>query len=349
MKALEDNKLSLNQTIDKFFPTIINSEKITIKQLLNHRSGIHSFTDDEDYLTWYTQTKTEKEMVDIITKKGSDFEPDSKAEYSNSNFVLLTYILEKTFKKPYSVLLKKYITEPTGLSNTYFGEKINIKNNECNSYSFKENRKLEPETDISVLLGAGSISSTPSDLVKFSDELFSGKILKKESVELMKTIKDRHGIGLFKIPFYDKIGYGHTGGIDGFFSVFSNFSDGNISYALTSNGTNFNNNDISIAILSTVYNKPYDIPEFTIYNATSEELDKYLGVYSSSQIPLKITITKDNKTLIAQATGQSSFPVESMKKDKFKFYQGGIALEFNPIENSMILEQGGSQFVFTKE
>lgn len=204
MKAVEDNKLNLSQTIDKYFPAIINAEKITIKQLLNHRSGIHSFTDDEDYLTWYTQAKTEKEMVDIITQKGNDFEPDSKAEYSNSNFVLLTYILEKTFKKSYSELLKIYITEPIGLSNTYFGGKIIIKNNECNSYSFKENWKLELETDISVPLGAGGISSTPSDLVKFSDAFFRGKILKKESVELMKTIKDRHGIGLFKIPFYEK-------------------------------------------------------------------------------------------------------------------------------------------------
>ena len=145
--------------------------------------------------------------------------------------------------------------------------------------------KVEPETDISIPLGAGGIISTPSDLVKFSDALFGGKLLKSESLEIMKSIKDQYGIGLFQIPFYDKIGYGHTGGIDGFSSVFSFFSDGNISYALTSNGTNFNNNDISIAVLSAVYNKPYDIPEFSTYTITSEELDKYLGVYSSKQIP----------------------------------------------------------------
>jgi D-alanyl-D-alanine carboxypeptidase len=96
MKAVEDKKLDLNQTIEKFFPTVPNANKITIKQLLGHRSGIHNFTNDDEYMTWYTQPKTEKEMVEIITKIGSDFEPDSKADYSNSNFVLLTYILEKT-------------------------------------------------------------------------------------------------------------------------------------------------------------------------------------------------------------------------------------------------------------
>ncbi|MCK9484996.1 MAG: beta-lactamase family protein, partial [Candidatus Marinimicrobia bacterium] len=136
LKAIEENKLDLDQTIDKFFPKIKNAKKITIKHLLSHSSGIHNFTNDEDYLTWNTQAKTEKEMVDIITKAGSDFEPGSKNEYSNSNYVLLTYILEKTFKKPYAELLTLYVTEPLGLTNTYLGSKINPKNSECNSYRF---------------------------------------------------------------------------------------------------------------------------------------------------------------------------------------------------------------------
>lgn len=349
LKAIEEKKLDLNQTIEKFFPTIQNANKITIKNLLNHRSGIHNFTNDEAYITWNTQVKSEKEMVDIIAKGGSDFEPDSKADYSNSNFVLLTYILEKTFKKSYSDLLENYITKPLGLTNTYLGSKINVENNETKSYSYIDTWEVETETDISIPLGAGGIVSTPSDLVKFSDALFSGKLLKKESLELMKTIKDDYGIGLFQFPFNGKVGYGHTGGIDGFTSVFSYFPDGNISYAMTSNGTNFNNNDISLAVLSAIYNKPYEIPEFKTFEVKSEDLDPYLGVYSSTQIPLKITITKENKILRAQATGQSSLPLEATEKDKFKFDQAGIVLEFNTTEKTMILNQSGGQFTFTKE
>lgn len=349
LKAFEKKKIDLNQTINKYFPTIKNAEKITVKQLLNHRSGIHNFTNDEDYLTWNTQPKTEKEMVEIITKAGSDFEPDSKAEYSNSNFVLLTYILEKTFKKSYKELLEEYITKPLNLQNTYLGGKINPTKNECKSYTFAETWKPETETDISIPLGAGGIISTPIDLVHFSDALFNGKLLKPESLEIMKTIKDKYGIGLFKIPFHDKIGFGHTGGIDGFSSVFSYFSDGNVSFALTSNGTNFNNNDIAIAVLSGVYDKPFEIPSFSTYETTSEELDQYLGVYSSSQIPLKITVTKENKTLMAQATGQSAFPLEATAKDKFKFEQAGIVLEFKPTEKAMLLKQGDGEFTFMKE
>ncbi|GAB1374294.1 serine hydrolase domain-containing protein [Bacteroidales bacterium] len=349
LKAVEENKLNINQTIDKWFPVILNAKEITVKHLLSHRSGIHNFTNNKDYLTWNTQPKTEKELVEIIVKGGSDFNPDSKAEYSNSNFVLLTFILEKTFSKSYSDLLQEFIVKPLGLTNTYVFGKINPLNNECKSYSFEGTWKLETETDYTVPLGAGAITSTPTDLTKFADALFNGKLVTNESLEIMKTIKDGYGIGLFQIPFYNSVGYGHTGGIDGFSSVYSHFADDKISYALISNGTNFNNNNISIAVLSAVYDKPYEIPTFTAFNLTSEDLDKYLGVYSSNQIQLKITITKEGNTLIAQGSGQPSFPLEATGKDKFKFDQAGAEFEFNPNEKTMVLFQGGAQIKFTKE
>ena len=349
LKAVEQKKLNTNQTIDKWFPTIKNAKKITVNHLLSHRSGIHNFTDDKDYLTWNTQPKTEKEMIEIIAKGGSDFNPDSKAEYSNSNFVLLTYILEKTFTKSYSDLLQEFIVKPIGLKNTYVFGKINPSNNECKSYSFSGSWKTETETDFTVPLGAGAITSTPSDLTKFADALFSGKLLTNESLEIMKTIKDGYGIGLFQIPFYKSVGYGHTGGIDGFSSVYSYFADDKISYALISNGTNINNNDISIAVLSAIYDKPYEIPVFTTFTLTSEDLDKYLGVYASKQTPMKITISKDGNTLIAQGTGQPAFPIEATEKDKFKFDKAGAKFEFNPTVKTMILFQGGGQINFTKE
>ena len=348
-KAVEDKKLDLNQSIDKWFPAITNAKKITVKNLLGHRSGIHDFTHDKDYLTWNTQPKTEKEMLEIIVKGGPDFEPDSKATYCNSNYVLLTYILEKTYSKSYANLIKEYIVKPLSLKNTYVFGKINPKDNECKSYRFAETWNLEPETDFSVPLGAGAIISTPIDLTKFADALFGGKLVKTESLEIMKTIKDGYGNGLFQIPFYKSIGYGHTGGIDGFSSVYSHFPEDNISYALTSNGTNINNNDVSIAVLSAVINQPYEIPVFTNFKVTSEDLDKYLGVYASTQIALKITITKKGNSLIAQGTGQPALPLEATEKDKFKFDQAGAKFEFNPAEKTMILFQRGGQIKFTKE
>lgn len=348
-KAIEEEKLKLTENIVKYFPSVKNATKITISNLLYHRSGIHNFTAAEDYLKWNTEKRSEKELVEIIAKGGSDFEPDTKAEYSNSNFVLLSFILQKIYKKNYAQLLKEKITKPIGLANTYYGRKTDLKNNESYSYSWKGKWVKETETDMSVPMGAGAIVSTPSDLTQFADALFSGKLVSTKNVDLMKTLKDNYGMGLFKVPFGNKVGYGHNGGIDGFTSTLYHFADNNVSMAVTSNGTNFDNNQISITLLSAVYNLPYKIPSFNIFENTGEDLDKYSGVYTSEQNPLKITITKNDKTLIAQATGQSSFALEATEKDKFKFDRAGVVLEFNLTDKTMILKQGGGIFNFKKE
>lgn len=348
-KAVEEKKLDLSQTIHIYFPTIENAKKITIGNLLNHRSGIHNFTNDDEYLKYNTQPKSEKEMLEIISKGKSDFEPDSKAEYSNSNYVLLSYILEKTYKKTYKEILNTKIIKPLGLKNTYFGSKTNIQNNECYSYRFSGKWEKETETDMSIPMGAGAIVSNPTDLVLFINSLFSMKIINEKSLEQMKTIKDNYGMGLFQVPFYDKKGFGHTGGIDGFSSVISYFPESKLSVALNSNGKVYSNNDIMIAALSCYYGKPFEIPNFKIIELKTEDLDKYLGEYSSTDLPLKITITKDNLKLFGQATGQSAFPLDATEKDKFEFLAAGIKLEFKPTENQMILYQGGSKFTFTKK
>lgn len=349
MKAVEEKKLDLNQSIQKFFPAITHADQITIKTLLSHRSGIANFTDDKDYQTWDTQPRTEAEMVALIAKGGSDFQPDSKAKYSNSNYVLLSFILEKTYKQSYAALLKSKITKPQGLECTYFGGKINTANNEAFSYSYEGQWKKTTETDMSIPMGAGGIVSSPTDLVKFSDALFSGKILKRESIALMETIRDNYGMGLFSQSFFDKKGYGHNGGIDRFTSVFTYFPDDHVSFALTSNGSDYNGNEVALTVLSAVYNKPFEIPDFSTYTISAEDLLKYTGTYSSKQIPIKLTITSDGKNLIGQATGQSPLQLEASANNTFRLIKAGIVLEFNPEVKTLLLKQGGGQFSFTKE
>lgn len=348
-KAMEENKLSLDTKISKYFPAIKNSNKITIGNLLNHRSGIHSFTDNEDYLSWNTQKKSEEELMKIIEDGGSDFEPDSKADYSNSNYVLLSFILEKVYKKKYPEILTEKIIKPVGLKNTKYGEKISVTDNDANSYYFEKNWVKDAETDLSIPLGAGAIISTPSDLLQFAEALFNGKIISAKSLAIMETIKDDYGYGLFQMPFGIKKAFGHTGGIDSFTSNFGYFPEEKVSFAMTSNGSNFKNNDIAIAVLSAVFNQPYEMPSFKKYDVTAADLDQYLGVYSSKEIPLKITITKNDNTLMAQATGQSSFPLDATEKNIFKFDQAGIVLEFKPTDKKMILNQGGKVYAFEKE
>jgi CubicO group peptidase (beta-lactamase class C family) len=348
-KAIEEKKLKLNQTIERFFPNLENAKTITIGNLLNHKSGIHNFTSDEEYLKYNTQPKSESEMMAIIEKAKSDFAPNAKNEYSNSNYVLLSYILEKIYKKPYKSILEKNIIKPLGLKNTFFGDKINLKNNEAYSYDFEDKWVKQTETDMSIPMGAGAIVANPTDLTIFIKSLFKGKIINQKSLELMNTFEDKFGFGIFKVPFYDKTGFGHTGGIDGFTSMLSYIPEEKLAIALTSNGNIYSNNNIAIAALSNFFNKPFTIPDFKELVLKTEDLDQYLGEYSSDSFPLKIMITKENITLIAQATGQSSFPLTATEKDKFEFEAAKIMLAFKPSENQMTLNQGGRTFVLTRK
>jgi CubicO group peptidase (beta-lactamase class C family) len=349
MRAVEQQLIQLDQTIEGFFPTIKNANKITIRHLLSHRSGIHNFTDDKDFLTWNTQPQSEKAMMERLSQLGSDFQPDYKFSYSNSNYVLLTFLLEKVMKDKYPSLLKKFILQPIGLKNTFYGGKINVSKNESKSYTYRDGWKAESETDMSIPLGAGAIVSNPADIILFSEALFNGKIIQPESLVIMTNMKDNYGLGLFVIPFYDKKGYGHTGGIDGFNAVFSYFPEDKVAYALTSNGTNFINNKISIALLSAVFGRPFDIPVFKIFELSIQELDLYVGTYSTPNFPLIITISREGNSLMAQATGQPAFPLSPIAQHKFQYEQAGVSMEFDPEKKTLQMKQAGRTINFTKE
>tara|TARA_B000000475_G_scaffold152633_1_gene122907 strand:- start:101 stop:1501 length:1401 start_codon:yes stop_codon:yes gene_type:complete len=348
LKAEEDGKLNLDDTIESYFPDIPNSNKITVDNLLSHRSGIFNFTDSSDYTDYMLEPKSRAELIDIISNFDSSFKPGRRSSYSNSNYVLLTIILEKIYSKDYSEILLDKIIKPLRLNSTYYGGVIDINDNEARSYMYAGKWIKQDETDPSVPLGAGGIVSNPIDLVKFSYLLFNGKILKEESLKKMKKMNGQFALGLFDIPFYNKNGFGHTGGIDGFSSVFSAFTDDDIYYALNSNGTNFNNNDISIAVLSEVFEKPYEIPVFSNFEVNHRDLMKLIGSYSSKQIPLIIQVSVENNVLIIQATGQPKISLDAIEKNLFKSEVVGAELEFVPDENSFILKQNGAKIKFEK-
>lgn len=348
-KAIEANKLQLDDPLANFFPDIENAKEITIKHLLGHRSGIFNFTNSESYLTWNTTPKTRAELLQIIQKTPNVFEPDAKTAYSNSNFVLLTFILEDVFKQSYAELVKEHITEPLNMKSTYVGSKINLGSNESNSYRFTGAWTKQPETDMSVPLGAGAIVSTPADLNIFINALFDQKLIAAASLEQMTTINEGLGLGIMQFPFKDKMGYGHGGGIDGFTSFLGYLKEDKIAVALTSNGTLYDNNQILIPAVSAVLGVPFDVPSFEEVEVDSNILDRYVGEYSSTQLPLKITITKEGSSISAQATGQSAFPLTATATNVFKFDPAGVVLEFDESKNQMTLKQGGGVFMFTKE
>ena len=349
MQLVEEGKLKLTDTLDKFYPQIPNASKITIEQMLSHRSGIHSFTSDPDFPTWLMNPKTQAELVEIIAKGKPDFEPDAKYTYSNPNFLLLGYIVEKVGKQPYQTALKERITSKIGLQDTYLGGKTNVKNNETFSFNYKDGWTVATETDLSIPGGAGAIVSTPSDLTKFIHALFDLKLVSQASLDRMKTFRDRYGFGIMPFPLGDKTVIGHGGGIDGFNAMLFYLPEEKLAVAYTSNGRAYPPNSVILGVMDIYWGKPFTIPTFETVNVSADVLDKYVGVYASAEFPVKITVTREGSTLKAQATGQSAFPLDATAPDKFKFDLAGIVAEFDAAKNQMTLRQGGRVTVFTKE
>lgn len=346
LQLIQEGKLALNTRLGRFFPSLPNAGTITVADLLNMRSGLHSFTAEPDYVSWMTKPKTEEEMLAIIASEKPDFQPGEKFSYSNTNYVLLGYIIERITRKSYAENLKQRITSKIGLSNTYVGRKTDIADGEGYSYSYNGTWEQDPVTNMSIPGGAGAIVSTPTDLTKFIGALFAGKLISPASLKEMCTMVDGYGMGMMELPFYKRRAYGHGGAIDGFASLLGYFPEDSLAFAYCSNGQAYPPNDVMIGVLSICYGMPYSIPTFLF---KAENIERYVGIYSSTQLPLKITITIKDSALVAQGTGQSPFPLEAIAKNTFEFARAGIVIQFDSTKSEFTLHQGGRSFFFTKE
>lgn len=348
-QLIEEGKLSLDTKLSTYYPQVPNAAKISIGMMLQHRSGLHNFTNDQAYLTYNTQPKSHEEMLAISTKQAPDFEPDSKAAYSNTNFVLLGYIAEKITKTPYSELVKKRVADKAGLKDTYYGGKINTANHEAHSYKAGNPWVADSETDMSIPGGAGGMVSTPTDLDHFIEALFAGKIISKEHVAMMQNIKDGYGMGMFRYPIIGKTGYGHTGGIDSFGSQVIYFPTDDMAICYIHNADSDVAGDITLGAIAIYFNKPYTIPTFKSVAVKSEDIDKYIGEYTSPAFPLTITISKNGNILTAQATGQGPFKLSAVSATVFEFTTANIVMEFDAAKKQMTLKQNGQTYLFSKK
>lgn len=355
LQLVEEGKIQLSDKLAKYYPEIPNAEKISIAQMLNHHSGLYNFT-DTSYLRYHTQAKSQKELLSLFASQTPVFAPGERAEYSNTNFVLLGYIVEQVTGDSYAANLKKRITGKTGLKNTRPGGKINPANNEASSFGYYDKTWLtEPETDMSIPGGAGCITSTTSDLVKFIEALFRNKLLKPATLAKMLTLTDGYGYGIFQFPFDEKTAYGHTGGIDEFHSVLGYFPKDSIAFAFTGNAANIDMNDLVIGVLSICFNRHYELPDYAVhaYALAAEELAKYEGTYASEDIPLKIVLRKVGDKLTAQATGQGAFSLTPVSPREFRFEPAQISMIFEdsgalPV-TTFTLRQAGGKYIFRKE
>lgn len=349
LQQVEAGKLRLDQPLADFFPDFQNAQQITIEHLLRHRSGLHNFTNDPLYETYNEEAQSREAMLSVFRPMPIDFQPGQRTDYSNTNYVLLSYILEDVTGKSYGELLHKKIVKPLKLKHTQFALGVNTAANEAWSYQKLGVWTAHGMTHGSVPLGAGALQSTPSDLNRFYRALLQGELLQAATLEQMVTLVDGFGMGIFTFPYYDETAHGHTGGIDAYSSMSGYFRSHDLAVSAISNGCSMSLNDIMVKMLDASFGKTFEMPEFQAsYQHSLEELEGMTGTYSHPMIPIKIIITVKGQALMAQAAGQPAFPLNCEGPYAFSYDQAGIKIQFEPANNKMFFEQG-QRFEMTRE
>jgi D-alanyl-D-alanine carboxypeptidase len=346
LQLVDEGKLKLSDTLDKFFPQIPNARKITIAQILAHRSGLPNSRP-----TSKTNIVTKDELLAIISRGTPEFEPDTKHSYSNSGFFILGLIVEKLTAKSYAEALQERITSRIGLKDTYAATgNIDVNKNETLAYiHFGGDWKQMTEIHSSILFGGGQIVSTPNDLAKFIHALFELKLVSQESLNQMKTMRDGDGLGMTTFTFAGRTFYGETGGGDNRGAWLAYEPDEKLAVAYATNAKIYPVTNIVSGVVDIYYRRPFMIPALESIALSPEVLDKYVGVYSNPEAPVKLTITRDGGTLFFQPPGaQSPAPLEATAENKFQI-EGAVVIEFDAAKNQMTVKRRGGERVFTKE
>ncbi|KQT26208.1 hypothetical protein ASG22_05930 [Chryseobacterium sp. Leaf405] len=349
MQQVEKGKINSNDKLSKYYPDLPNAEKITLKSMLNHTSGLGDYV-GQNYQWLFEKPVGDKAILDEIKKQGVSFQPGEKTRYSNSGYYLLSRILETVTKKPYNILLKENITDKANMKNTF-----SVLDNPKNVFASYENNTGKwtemQDFDFHNCIGLGDISSTPNDMNLFINALFNYKFVKKETLDTMLPKSDKNfGLGMMAVPFYNKVSFGHGGDTAGTHSIVSYSPAENYSFAIMINGEKMSHNELSIGILNIMYDQNAEYPKFSeVKNIPKQELQKYSGDYTSADIPLGLKIFVKDETLFAQGTGQTAFPLEYADKDQFKYEKADLKLTFFPQKNELQMLQRGTTFNFKKK
>ena len=282
-QLIDEHRLALNDTLVAYFPQLPNADKITIAELLGHRSGLANFTSGTGFDDWKDKAKSHEELLAFIRDRRPDFEPDAKADYNNSNYLLLSYIVERLTGRDYKTVLAERILRKVHLNHTYYGEKLGFQPGEAVSYKYANNEwKQDRAACLDNFSGAGAILSTPQDMLTLIEALFAGKLISPESMATMTTIRDGYGRGMFPYGEANHRGYGHNGKTEGFGASLQYYPDAHLAIAYCTNGEVYPKAQILDRIFAICFGIPCDIPTFTPQIADAGSIAKFTGNYLSS-------------------------------------------------------------------
>jgi CubicO group peptidase (beta-lactamase class C family) len=243
MQLVEEEKLSLDDTIDTWFPEQPNGDRITIRMLLSHTSGLHTYINGPQHIVEMKEGKFSNywapmDMVAKANKHGPVGEPgSSEGHYSNTNFVLLGLIVEEVTGNSWAQEVESRIIKSLGLKDTTFLSKEGILDIMVGGYTKTEDGYINLLEESwyphpSTVWSAGEIVTTVSDLMTFAGALFDGKLVSKETLAVMAqplgTDIDSGilwGLGGGTLEMLPPGAFGMGGDIPGYHAFFIGFLD----------------------------------------------------------------------------------------------------------------------------
>lgn len=201
-KLVKAERLSLDKTLAKYIPELVgrieNAEKITLRMMVQHRSGIPNFTDIPGY--WEGTPKDNRENLELVLDKPADFKPGKKYSYSNTNYLLIGEILDKTLGYSHHQYIKMEILIPLELSNTHsLPNEVNI-DDVMSGYTVDYDGDLKHYDFINP---AGSMVATAEDVGIFLRALNDGSLLNEKEQAIYSSIYEYEHTGL--LPGYSSI------------------------------------------------------------------------------------------------------------------------------------------------
>ena len=236
MQLVQEGKVGLDEPIETYLPGLIKGEgidgsRITVRQLLQHTSGLPDFDETlfgtTDVFQYRHHYVTPRDVLDSALSKPAQFEPGAQWKYTNTNYIVLGMLIERVSQRPVGEQIDERIVKKLGLSHTYFpapGEE-KIRGTHPQGYHLSAGGKLEDITEMDPFWAwaAGAMISTPSELNTFFQAVFDGRLLTQSSIDEMKKGVDTdkagvvYGLGLIgRSLSCGGTAWGHGGDIAGY-------------------------------------------------------------------------------------------------------------------------------------
>jgi CubicO group peptidase (beta-lactamase class C family) len=281
MQLAEGGSVTLDGKVAEFFPDVPNALDITYRDLLAHRSGLPDYTFAPDFESWRVQPHSQADVLARIARAAPNSPPRQRHEYSSTNYLLLSYMLEKVYDRPFAQIVRTRIADKLGLARTYLGQRMSEGRHEALPYEYKPGGWIPgSQSDPDLHLGAGGMVSSPGDLVRFIDALFAGRLVSDTSLDSLRGAGGT-ALGLPPLEFAGRQAYGHAGRVDEYRAYVYHFPDSGISLAYAANASVLPPDELVDELVAMIFDRGRRPPTFEPVKLPAAKLDEYTGTWKS--------------------------------------------------------------------